>query len=130
MRLPAGAATATQVDAVGPTPMAALNGSLFYASYGGVSSRPTAGGIVKQVAVVTGGAAAGPLAIGTADLFFRAVLFLRSAGDPYQLPVLYRVPTSGGTPVLVSMPSAAATLATIGNVAYWSDAQHIYTPQP
>ena len=153
MHLTFGGSPVDQVDSgFSPDdPMTAANGTLFYGKFTGrngqsicagvgcvtqIESRPIAGGAVKDVAMLgdcnSSCATADLLAVSGNDLFVAATFHYTVSGDPAHIPVVYRVPISGGTAELIATAAGGhlVRLTAVGNVPYWANANTISTSQP
>jgi hypothetical protein len=110
MRLGTNGSPATEIaGAINAYPLTISRGILFYANGFVVERRPTTGGTVTDVATFGNNCrsrCATPefLAVATNDLFVSATLTYVDGGDPNHIPVVFRVPASGGTPEIIAHP--------------------------
>ena len=136
MRLDLAGGAATQIDgAINPYPMITSGGIVFYGKGSLLESRPTTGGAVTDIAMFDNDCrsrCAMPelLAVGANYLFVAATLTYVDGGDPNQIPVVFRVPVSGGTPELIATPSNVPTLAAASDLPYWSTGNDVFTAAP
>jgi hypothetical protein len=138
MRLGTDGNPATQIDtAINFYPMIAAGRTLFYYKDAVIESRATAGGVAKDLANVSldchvGCTSPQLFAVGTNQLFVAATLDYPVSGDPTLIPVVYRVPVSGGTLEIIATPEGASpvALAAAADVPYWSVGNIIFTSQP